>query len=81
LNELVPRVSDVRQIGVHTTEPLVTDPRPFDVEIGVAKLKSYKSPGSYQVPSELIQSGDEIIRFEIHKLINYVCNKEELTDR
>jgi hypothetical protein len=27
----------------------------------------YKSPGSDQIPSELIQVGDEILRSEIHK--------------
>jgi hypothetical protein len=50
------RVRDVRQIEirVNTTEPLVHDPNPFDVEIAIAKLKSYKSPGSDQIPAELI---------------------------
>jgi hypothetical protein len=29
----VHRVSDVRQIKIHTAEPLVPDPRPFEVEL------------------------------------------------
>jgi hypothetical protein len=38
-------VSDVRQIEIHTAEPVVPDPSPFKAEITVAKLKRYKSPG------------------------------------
>jgi hypothetical protein len=34
--------SDVRQIEIHTAEPLVLDPRPFEVEIVISKLKRYK---------------------------------------
>jgi hypothetical protein len=44
----VHRVSDVRQIEIHTAEPLVPDPSPFEVEIAIAKLKRFKSPGSDQ---------------------------------
>jgi hypothetical protein len=36
-------VSDVKQIEIHTAEPLVPDPSPFEVEIAIAKLKRYKS--------------------------------------
>jgi hypothetical protein len=39
------RVSDVRQIGIHTNELLLPDPSPFEVEIPTAKLKRYKTPG------------------------------------
>jgi hypothetical protein len=51
------------------------------VEIAIAKLKKYKSPGSDQIPAELIQAGGEILLSEIHKLINSVWNKEELPDQ
>jgi hypothetical protein len=44
-------------------------------------LKKYKSPGSDQIPAELIQAGGEILLSEIHKLINSVWNKEELPDQ
>jgi hypothetical protein len=44
-------------------------------------LKKYKSPGSDQIPAELIQAGGEILVSVIHKLINYVWNKEELPDQ
>jgi hypothetical protein len=42
LNVRVHRVGDVRQIKVHTAEPLV----PSEDEIVMANLKRYKSPGS-----------------------------------
>jgi hypothetical protein len=74
-------VSDVRQIEIHATEPLVPDPRPLEVRITVAKLKSYKSADSEQIPAELIQAGDEVLRLEIHKLINSIWNEEELLDQ
>jgi hypothetical protein len=42
----VHRVSDVRQIEIHTAELLVRDPSPFEVEIAISKLKKCKSPCS-----------------------------------
>jgi hypothetical protein len=57
------------------------DPSPFDVEIAIAKLKSYESPGNDQIPAELIQAGGEILRSEIHKHINFIWNKEQLPIR
>jgi hypothetical protein len=39
-------------------------------EIAIAKLKRFKSPGSDQIPAELIQAGGEILCSKIHKLIN-----------
>jgi hypothetical protein len=74
-------VSDVRQIEVHTAEPLVPGPSRLEVEIAIVKLKKYKSPGSDQIPAELIQAGGEILLSVIHKLINSVWNKEELPDQ
>jgi hypothetical protein len=75
------RVSGVRQIEIHRSEPLVPDPSPYKVEIAVAKLKRYKSPGSDQILAELIQAGGETFQPEIHKLINSIWNKEELPDQ
>jgi hypothetical protein len=48
----VQRVSGVRQIEIHTAEPLVPDPSPLEAEIVIAKSKRYKSPGSDQIPAE-----------------------------
>jgi hypothetical protein len=76
----VHNVSDVRQIEVQTAEPLVPGPSRLVVEIAIAKLKRYKSPGSDQIPAELIQAGGEILLSEVHKLINSVWNKEKLPD-
>jgi hypothetical protein len=53
----VHNISDVGQIEVHTYEPLVPGPSRLEVEIAIAKLKKYKSPGSDQIPAELIQAG------------------------
>jgi hypothetical protein len=77
----VHNVSDIRQIEVHTAEPLVPGPSCLEVEIAIAKLKKYKSPGSDGIPAELIQAGSEILFSAIHKLINSVWNKEELPDQ
>jgi hypothetical protein len=41
---------------MHTTELLVRDYNPIEVEIFVAKLKRCKSPGSNQIPAELIEA-------------------------
>jgi hypothetical protein len=64
-----------------TAEPLVPDPSPIEVEIATAKLKRFKSPGSDEIPEELIQVGGEILRSTIHKLIKSIWNKEELPDQ
>jgi hypothetical protein len=73
-------VSDLRQIEVHIAEPLVPDSSLFVVEIAIAKLKKHKSPGSDEIPAELIQAEGETFLSEIHNLVNYIFNKEELTD-
>jgi hypothetical protein len=51
----VRRANNVRQIEIYTAEPLVPDPSPFEIEIAIAKLKRYKTPGSDQFSSKLIQ--------------------------
>jgi hypothetical protein len=41
------RVSDVRQKEIHTSEPLVPDPSPFEAAVAIANLKKiYNLPGS-----------------------------------
>jgi hypothetical protein len=50
-------VSDVRQIEMHTAEPLVPGPSHLEVEISIAKLKKYKSPGSDQFWQNCIKQG------------------------
>jgi hypothetical protein len=46
---------------VHTAEPLVSDLTLFEVEIAMVKLNRYSSPGSGQIPAELIQAGGETL--------------------
>jgi hypothetical protein len=55
----VQNASDVRQTEIHTAEPLVSGPSGPEVETAVAKFKKYKSPGSDQIPAEVIQAGGE----------------------
>jgi hypothetical protein len=62
-------------------EPLVLGPSRLEVETAIAKLKKYKSPGSDQIPAELIQAGGEMLLSVIHKLINSIWNKEQLRDQ
>jgi hypothetical protein len=62
-------------------EPLVPGLSRLEVEIAIAKLKKSKSPGSDQIPAELIQAGGEMLLSSIHKLINSIWNKEELPDQ
>ena len=44
------------------------------------KLQRHKSPGIDQFPTELIMAGGRTICCEIHKLIYFVSNKEELQE-
>jgi hypothetical protein len=48
------------------------------VEIAIGKLKSYKSPGTHNIPAELIKAGGETLYSGIHRLICCIWNKEEL---
>jgi hypothetical protein len=68
----VHNVSDVRQIEVPTAERLVPGPSHLEVEITIAKLKNYKSPGCDHISAELIQAGGETLLSAIHKLINSI---------
>jgi hypothetical protein len=68
-------VSDVRQIEVHTNEPLAPGPSHLEVDIATAKLKEY----SYHTPAELIQVGGEtLLSVIIHKLIVFGISENYL---
>jgi len=46
----------------------------------IEEIKSHKSPGRDQIPSELIKAGGKTIHSDIHKLINSIWNKEKLLE-
>jgi hypothetical protein len=52
-----------------------------EVEVAIAKLRRYKSPGSDHIPAELIQAGGDILHSKIHKQITSIWNKEKLPDQ
>jgi hypothetical protein len=63
-------------IEVHTAEPLVPGPSRFQTEIAIAKLKKCKSPGSHQIPAEMIQARGEVLLSAVHKLINSIWKRK-----
>ena len=73
--------NDVRQIEIHTAEPLVPEPSDFEMEMGIEKLNSHQSPGIDQIPAEMIKAGGRTIYSEIHKPINSIWNKENLPEK
>jgi hypothetical protein len=75
----VHRVRDVRQIEIQTAEPLVPDPTLFEVEIAVENFERYKSPGSDQIPAELVQAGGELLCSKNHRVILFGIRKKCLT--
>jgi hypothetical protein len=62
------------QMGMHTTELFIQEPSSFEAEITIEKLKLHKSPGIDKILAELIQTGDNTLCSEIHKLINSILN-------
>jgi hypothetical protein len=74
-------VTDVKQLEIHTAEPLVPGSSHLEAEIAIAKCKKYKSAGSHQILTVLIQAGGEILLLAIHKLINFIWNEEEMPDQ
>ena len=73
-------VNDVRQTEIHTVEQLVLELSAFEFAMSTVKLQRHKSPGTDQIPAELIKAGSRTIRSEIHELINSLGNKEELSE-
>jgi hypothetical protein len=66
---------------MHTAEPLPLEPTSFEVEFATENLKIYTSPGTDQIPAELIQAGGNTLCSGIYKLLNSVSNREELPQR
>jgi len=59
----------------------VHEPNTFEFELAIEKLKIHKSPGTDQIPAEMIKAGSRTIRYEIHKLIISVWNKKKLPEK
>jgi hypothetical protein len=62
-------VREFKQMDIHTAEPLVPEPSLVEVEIATDNLKSYKSPCTDKIPTEMIKAGGETLCSEMHKLI------------
>jgi hypothetical protein len=56
----------------------VPEPRAFEFEMVIEKLKRHKSPGSDQIPAELIKAGGRTIRSETYKHVISIRKKEQL---
>jgi hypothetical protein len=48
--------------------------------MAIEKLKRHISPGTDQIPAELIKAGGRKIRSEIHEIIIFIWNKEEMPE-
>ena len=68
------------QAEIHIAEPLVPQPSASDFDLAIDKLKSHRSPGTGQIPAEMIKQEGRIICLEIHKRITSIWNKEELPE-
>ena len=63
----------VRQTEIQTADPLVPEPRAFEVEVVIENLK-----GINQFPAELIKAGSSTICSEINKRMSSIWSKNEL---
>jgi hypothetical protein len=73
-------IVDIGQMEVHTAEPLLSDPSPFEVEIANTQMKKCTSPGTDQILAELIRTRSETLLSEIRKLVYSIWNKDKLLD-
>jgi len=70
-------VNDVRQTEIQKAEPPIPEPPAFEFEMANEKLNRHKSPGTDQIPAELIKAGGGTLCSEIHKLINSIWHHQE----
>ena len=52
-------VNDIKHTDIHTPEPLVPEPRAFEVQLAIEKLKSHRSPDIDQIHAQLSKEGVE----------------------
>jgi hypothetical protein len=60
----------IKHTEIHTAEPFVPEPSAAEVKVAIRKFKSYKVPGSDQIPAELIQAGG---KYCILSYTNLLC--------
>ena len=65
-------VNDFRQSEIPTAELPVPVSSDSEVEMATEKLKRHKSPGTDEIPAELIKAGGTTICSELHKLVNFI---------
>jgi hypothetical protein len=70
-------VDYVREIDMHTAEPLVPEPNCLHIATAIEQLKRYESPGIDQISAELVEVVGNTLCFEFLKLINYIWIKKE----
>jgi hypothetical protein len=56
---------------LNAAEQLESDPSPFEIEIAIANLGQYESPGNGKILAEVIELGGKKLLSEIHKLIRF----------
>jgi hypothetical protein len=52
------------------SKSLVPESSAFEFEMAIEKLKRHKSPGTEQIPAELIKAVFRTVRSEVYNLIN-----------
>lgn len=62
----------VNDANRNTVEPSLHEHDPFEVQIAFVMLKRYELLNS----SRIIQTGDNVLCSENHKVVNYTWNKE-----
>jgi hypothetical protein len=61
---------------IHTAEPPVPEPGASEDEMTIEKLNRHKSPGTDQIPAELIKAGAEqsVLRSKSLLILNVMCS-------
>jgi hypothetical protein len=58
-----------RQTEINTAEPQVPEPSVFEAEVAIENLKTHKSPGTDQIPGEVIKTEGRAILSYIHNFL------------
>ena len=76
-------VSDVRQIEMHTAEPLVPEPSAFEVDMAIDNIKRYISPAIDQIQQNLLKlsAGQFVLRSVSTVLVFGIARRMEGVDK